>query len=127
MKLVPADHPLHLAGFCGRVSWASALLKYFPGMVVGISGTLTFTKMKPILAELAFDLPLDQLIFETHGPRVPPTTALSDPKSSRDAFSHPKLVWFIAQQLAEVKKGPSAEELLQASWANVQRIYSIAS
>ena len=32
-----------------------------------------------------------------------------------------------AQQLAEVKKSCSAEELLQASWANAQRIYGITS
>lgn len=115
-------HRMLLSGFRGRPKCVVALLKLFPGLVVGFSGLLTHFKLKATLGEVAFDIPLERFVLESLGPRFPPAVAgIGD---ARGSYSHPAHIEAVADELARVKQ-LCRHDVLRASWANAQKLFSI--
>lgn len=116
------SHPILLSSFRGRPKCAAALLLHLPGLVLGFSGLLTHSKLKDVLGETAFDVPLDRFVFESLGPRYPPATVPEG--DARGGYSHPVHVAAVAPELAKVKR-IAEEELLAAAWRNVKRTFRL--
>jgi TatD DNase family protein len=85
------------------------------GLYVSFSGVVTF-KNSEALRDIARDVPLDRLLVETDAPFLAPVPY-------RGKCNEPAYVASTAAVLADVK-GVSAEELAQATTANVLRLFS---
>lgn len=119
-----SDHPVLLSAFRGRPRCVAALMKHFPGLVVGFSGLLTHAKLRDTLGEVAFDTPLDRLVLESLGPRFPPATSTGVAADSRGSYSHPAHISEVAIALADVKR-LSPAEVFAAAWANSRRTFRL--
>eukprot|EP00931_Biecheleriopsis_adriatica_P048763 TRINITY_DN28174_c0_g1_i1.p1 TRINITY_DN28174_c0_g1~~TRINITY_DN28174_c0_g1_i1.p1 ORF type:complete len:690 (+),score=119.36 TRINITY_DN28174_c0_g1_i1:34-2070(+) len=118
-----SGHPLLLSAFQGRPKCAAALLKYFPKLMVGFSGLLTHNKLKALLGEVAFDVPMDRFVLESLGPNYPPSGD-DGVGNTRGSYSHPLHVTIVAKELAKVKKLPE-EEVLAAAFTNSGRLFGL--
>merc|ERR1712008_278020 len=86
----------------------------------GFSGLLTHSKLRNLLGEVAFDVPMGRFVLESLGPRFPP----ADVGTARGSFSHPAHVVHVASELASVKQLPK-EEILHAAFQNAVRFFQL--
>lgn len=115
---LPCDWKIHLHCYTGAPEFAQGLLKEFPNLFIGITGLVTFAKAKNI-HELAFDLPLERLLLETDAPYFVPSQV-----SKLKKWSHPGMVLYVAERIAEIKNIP-LDDVLEASRRNTTQMYSI--
>lgn len=88
------------------------------GMYIGLGGTVTFKNARKAV-EVARTIPLDRLLLETDAPYLSP-----EPCRGRrnDSSKSP----YIAQRIAEIR-GISAGDVLNASNANICRLFGLGS
>lgn len=100
--------------FSGSVEMAKEVVSF--GMSIGLGGVLTFKNARKTV-ETAREIPLEYLVLETDCPYLAPVPNRGKRNDSSNIF-------YIAQKLAEIK-GISAEQVLEATKNNAQRIYNI--
>merc|ERR1719174_1747220 len=86
--------------------------------MVGFSGLLTFNKLRDLLGEVAFDVPLDRFVLESLGPRFPP--AVPGIGDARGSFSYPAHIAAVAAELAKVKR-IEVDQVLSSAWTNATK------
>lgn len=84
------------------------------GMYIGFTGVLTFKNAKKALKACAA-VPLDRLLLETDSPYMAP-------EPHRGEKSDSSMIKFTAEKMAQIK-GVSAEEMIQTTNHNAQRLF----
>lgn len=109
LRELPRNYPVHLHSFQGSLEVACTIMDLLPNCMVGLTGVITMKKVTQNMYDLARSLPLDRMLLETDAPYL----------SSDPAFI-PKIAYRVAKL-----RGVTAEEVMQQTSRNCQRLYSI--
>ena len=112
-----SDHPERLRGIfhCfGGPAWLAETARNL-GFLVGLGGTLTFKNSG--VADVARDVPMEQIVLETDAPYLAPAP-------HRGKRNEPAYTRLVAEKLAEVKE-TSVEEIERITTANAQRLFGL--
>ncbi|MFP3868068.1 MAG: TatD family hydrolase [Desulfobacteraceae bacterium] len=102
--------------FGGSYEDAKAFLDL--GLVLSLSGVLTYPKAQP-LREVVKKLPLEGLLIETDAPYLAP-------QPRRGKRNEPAYLLYTAQTLAELK-GLDLAQAAQFTWNNTRRVFGLES
>mmetsp|Transcript_54394 Transcript_54394/g.172813 ORF Transcript_54394/g.172813 Transcript_54394/m.172813 type:complete len:560 (-) Transcript_54394:292-1971(-) len=121
--LPPSEWRVHLrcAGLPACMETVE-LVKRFPGLHIGFSGQVTFSKAKET-QEVAFDCPLDRCLLESDAPWQVPSTLGG--VGGREEICLPAHLPAVAEKLAGIK-GVELERVMEAAWSGVQSCYRIS-
>lgn len=100
--------------FSGSVEMAREVIRL--GMYIGIGGAVTFKNAR-IPVEVAKFVPLDRLLVETDAPYMTPVPF-------RGKRCDSSMIAYTAEKIAEIR-GIPAQELLDATRANAERLFRI--
>ena len=117
-RVVPSEWKVHLHCFTGTMDNLQRFFDVFPNLCVGFTGVVTFASARHI-QECVQRVPLDRLLLETDAPYMVPTAIKKGNK-----FSHPAMIPYIAQKIAQLKQLP-LDEILTAARRNTKKIYGI--
>lgn len=101
--------------YSGSAEFAKEVLKL--GMYISFTGVITFKNAKKAV-EAAKIIPMDKILIETDCPYMAPEPV-------RGSTNHSGNLIYIAQKLADIK-GISKEELIDQTYLNTCRLFSIA-
>ena len=106
-KHVPSEWFIHLHCFTGSPQTAKRFLDDFPNLYLGMCGNVTNQRQVNV-RQVASDVPLGRLLIETDAPYMTPYNL---PKASRCRFSHPALAFYVAKEIARLKKADLVDVL----------------
>ncbi len=108
------DNGLLMHCFSGSKDMAERYVK--KGALLGIGGVLTFKNARKLL-EVAENVPLENIVFETDAPYLTPTPF-------RGKRNEPAYIRYTAEKLAEIK-GVSVEEVARITTDNALKFYGL--
>lgn len=113
------DHKIHLHCFTGPWNLAQKYLSHFENLCIGITPLVTQTQCKNV-NELARNIPLDRLLFETDAPYFKPRD-YNFPSNNLNV-SHPGFVFTVAEKISKLRN-ISINNLLEINRKNVKQVY----
>ena len=115
-KYCNKNQKIHVHCFTDSSDMAQVLCEYFPNLMIGFTGIITFNKNNN-QSNLANILDLDRILLETDGPFL-------SPKPYRGKCSHPGYIPIIAQCIANIKN-IDIESVLKRTYNNCTYMYNI--
>lgn len=113
---VPQHWKIHVHCFTSSLEFAQKLMDYFPNLVFGFTGVVTFGNAQDVQNVVA-NVPLERLVLETDGPYLAPAPF-------RGQLATSGMVPKVADKIADIKKVAVAEVYKHAR-QNTNKIYSI--
>ena len=123
-KVLPDGYPVHLHCFTGSKEYAERMLAAFPGLKIGLTGTMTFRNATHLREVAGRIIPPHRLLMETDGPFMAPVPF-------RGCISHPGMIPTIAAAVAEARRefgmDPTAtvDSVLQETYQTAKDFYHI--
>ncbi|XP_064399503.1 putative deoxyribonuclease TATDN2 [Halichondria panicea] len=117
-EYVPREWKIHLHCYTGSESTAISFLENFPNLYFGVCGNVTYRKNND-LRQMVTNLPTQRLVIETDAPYNTPANI-----SRNCRFSHPAHAFYVAKEIAALKKADLSEVLITIR-ENTKKLYSI--
>lgn len=117
---VPPDWRMQLHCYTGSLEMAERFLSIFPSLYIGVCGNVTFAK-KHTVREVVCKVPLERMVLETDAPYNTPSNL---PRARQCRFSHPALAFYVAKEVAKLRRVP-VSDVLQAARSNTTLLYGV--
>ena len=115
---VPREWRIHLHCYTGSESTALRFMEKFPNLYFGVCGNVTYRKNHN-LRQTVTNLPIHRLVVETDAPYNTPSNM-----PSASCFSHPAHAFYVAKEIALLKKA-DLSEVLSTVRDNTKKLYGI--
>lgn len=119
-KNIPSEWFIHLHCFTGNLDTAKRFLDDFPNLYLGVCGNVTNQRQANV-RHVATEIPLKRLLIETDAPYMTPYNL---PKAGRCRFSHPALAFYVAKEIARLRKSDLVD-VLGVVRENTRAIYGV--
>lgn len=117
---VPSEWKIHLHCFTGKLDAAFQFIKHYPNLYIGVTGNVTYEKSSNVRAVVQ-SIPLERLLIETDAPYNIPNNL---PRSGQCEFSHPAHAYYVAKEIANLRK-MDLGEVLEVVRGNTKMMYGI--
>lgn len=119
-KHVPPEWFIHLHCYTGSIDTAKMFLEDYPNLYLGVCGNVTNQRQVNV-RQVASEVPLRRLLVETDAPYMTPYNL---PKAGRCQFSHPALAFYVAKEIARLRKADLVD-VLSIVRENTKAIYGV--